>query len=126
MKRFYIAVALLVIAVAASSVCFYTFNRKIEALYTATEELLIETQQGKATAQKRKMDDLLALWEKSTVALHMLTMHHGMEEIELNILSLPDFWECEDREGFQEACIRAKEQLKNLQDSERVALKNIF
>lgn len=127
MKRFVIAIVLLVFSISVCGFCFWYYNRTVSELQAALDAALQATENEATEQVQQETEALLQLWEEKGGILHILAMHRELEEVELNILSLPDHLDVDDSlELYREACIRAKEQLNNLRDSEQVALRNIF
>ena len=126
MKRTAVAVFLLAAAVALSAWSGHLFRREMNALLQSVEEIVDCAETEPDEALNKKTGDLLRQWEKSSVILHSLVMHEGMDELEEDITSLPMIIEHSDREEFKIKCIEAINQIKNLLNAEKINIENIL
>ena len=126
MKRTAAAVILLSFAVFLSLWSGYVFRREMQSLLHSVEEIIECTETESDTVLNKKTGDLLSKWNKSSVILHSLVMHEGMDELEENITALPDIIEHSDRDEFRMKCIEAINQIKNLLNAEKISIENIL
>lgn len=126
MKRTAAAVFLLAAAIAVSAWSGYIFKREMNGLLYSVEEIIDCAETYSDTALNKKTEDLLAQWEKSSVILHSLVMHEGMDELEEDITALPMIIEHSDRDEFKNKCIEAINQIMNLLNAEKIKIENIF
>ena len=126
MKRTAAAVLLLTAAVILSVWSGYAFKKEMNALLHSLEEIIdiSETEPDKILTEK--VDLLLGQWQESSVILHSLVMHEGMDELEEDITALPMIIKHSDRDEFRIKCIEAINQIKNLLNSEKIQIENIL
>lgn len=98
----------------------------MNALLHSVEEIIDCAETESDTILNKKTGDLLRQWEKSSVILHSLVMHEGMDELEEDITSLPMILEHSDRDEFKIKCIEAINQITNLLNAEKVRIENIL
>lgn len=126
MKRTAAAIFLLTAAVAISAWSGFIFKREMKALLRSVEEIIDCAETDSDSVLNKKTGDLLRQWEKSSVILHSLVMHEGMDELEEDITSLPMLIEHSDREEFKIKCIEAINQIMNLLNAEKINIENIL
>lgn len=126
MKRTAAAVFLLAVAVLISVWSGHIFKREMNALLHSVEEIIDCAETDSDIILNKKTEDLLRQWEKSSVILHSLVMHEGMDELEEDITALPMIIEHSDREEFKIKCIEAINQITNLLNAEKVKIENIL
>lgn len=126
MKRTAAAVFLLAAAVALSAWSGHLFRREMNALLHSVEEIVDCAETDSDETLNKKTGDLLRQWEKSSVILHSLVMHEGMDELEEDITSLPMMIEHSDREELKLRCIEAINQITNLLNAEKVRIENVL
>lgn len=126
MKRTAAAVILLAFAVLISVWSGHIFKREMNFLLVSIEEIIDCAETEPDIILSKKTGDLLRKWEKSSVILHSLVMHEGMDELEENITALPIIIEHSDREEFKKKCIEAINRIENLLNAEKVRTENIL
>ena len=126
MKRTAAAVILLSFAVFLSLWSGYVFRREMSSLLYSVEEIIDCAETEPDIILIKKTGDLLRKWEKSSVILHSLVMHEGIDELEENITALPIIIEHSDREEFKKKCIEAISRIENLLNAEKVRTENIL
>ncbi|MBQ2904339.1 MAG: DUF4363 family protein [Clostridia bacterium] len=126
MKRTAAAVILLAFAVFLSLWSGYVFRREMSSLLYSVEEIIDCAETENDLILNKKTGDLLRKWEKSSVILHSIVMHEGMDVLEENITALPIIIEHSDREEFKLKCIEAINQIENLLNAEKISIENIL
>lgn len=126
MKRFVVAIVLLVFAISISVGSEIIFSKKTEVLIESMGELLHTVDTGDRKVIKEKLDTVMSNYERSEKILHVLLNHTSLDEIEININSLNEFLSADDMDSFRESCTQALRQLENLQGASKLTVENIF
>ena len=98
----------------------------MSSLLYSVEEIIDCAETENDLILNKKTGDLLRKWEKSSVILHSIVMHEGMDVLEENITALPIIIEHSDREEFKLKCIEAINQIENLLNAEKISIENIL
>ena len=126
MKRTAAAVFLLTFAVLLSLWSGSIFRREMNALLYSIEEIIDASETDSDESLSKKAENLLTQWQKSSIILHSLVMHEGMDELEEDITALPLIIEHSDRDEFRMKCIEAINQIENLLNAEEIKIENIL
>lgn len=126
MKRTAVAVFLLATAIFLSVWSGHVFKREMNGLLYSVEEIIDSAETDPDEILNKKTEDLLRQWEKSSVILHSLVMHEGMDELEENITALPMILEHADRDEFKNKCIEAINRIMNLLNAEKINIENVL
>lgn len=126
MKRTAAAVFLLSFAVLLSLWSGSVFRREMNSLLYSIEAIIDTADSDSDEELSKKTKNLLVQWQKSSVILHSLVMHEGMDELEEDITSLPIIIEHSDRKEFKSKCIEAINQIENLLNAEKIRIENIL
>ena len=126
MKRVAAAVLLLSTAVLLAVWSGNIFKSHMNTLLYSLEEITDCAETCSDEELSKKTEDLLRQWKKSSVILHSLVMHEGMDELEEDIIALPMIIEHSDRDEFKIKCIEAVNRIKNLLNAEKIKIENIF
>lgn len=126
MKRAIAAVILFLMAVLLIIWSDYAFNKELNSVSASLTEIVECAETCSDEFLKEKIDALLSQWEHSSVLLHSLILHEGMDQLEQNITALPLLAEFSDRNELQKSCIEAINQIKNLSEAEKLSIENIL
>ncbi|MBQ2774420.1 MAG: DUF4363 family protein [Clostridia bacterium] len=126
MRRFVVALVLLILAICISVGSEVVFFRNTQALINSMTELLRVVDTGNREEVKEKLDTVMKKYESSQKVLHILLIHRSLDEIEININSLGEFLSADDMESFRQSCTEALRQLENLQGASKLTVENIF
>lgn len=126
MKRAAAAVVLFFAAVSLTVWSDYAFNKELDTVSESLNEIVEFAEYCSDELLKEKIDALLSQWEHSSVLLHSLILHEGMDQLEQNITALPLLAEYSDRNELQKSCIEAINQIKNLSEAEKLSVENIL
>lgn len=126
MKRAAAAVVLFFAAVSLTVWSDYAFNKELDTVSASLNEIVEFAEYCSDELLKEKIDALLSQWEHSSVLLHSLILHEGMDQLEQNITALPLLAEYSDRNELQKSCIEAINQIKNLSEAEKLSVENIL
>ncbi len=126
MKRAAAAVVLFFAAVSLTVWSDYAFNKELDTVSASLNEIVECAESCSDELLKEKIDALLSQWEHSSVLLHSLILHEGMDQLEQNITALPLLAEYSDRDELQKSCIEAINQIKNLSEAEKLSIENIL
>lgn len=126
MIRTVAAILLLSSAVFLSTWSCYTLNKELNTLLYSVEETLYTAETKNDSSLKIRTEKLLGQWQKSSVILHSLSMHEGIDELEECIIALPLIIEHHNRDEFKSECIEAINRIKNLLNSEKIRIENIL
>ncbi len=126
MKRALTAFFLLTVAILLSIWSSHIFKREMSGLLYSINEIIDKVDTDSDEALRKRTDLLLAEWKKSSVFLHSLVMHDGMDELEENITALPMIIEHSERDDFKKKCIEAVNQIENLMNAEKIKIENIL
>lgn len=126
MKRAAAAVVLFFAAVSLTVWSDYAFNKELDTVSASLNEIVEFAEYCSDELLKEKIDALLSQWEHSSVLLHSLILHEGMDQLEQNITALPLLAEYSDRNELQKSCIEAINQIKNLSEAEKLSIENIL
>lgn len=126
MKRAAAAVILFFAAVSLTVWSDYAFNKELDTVSESLNEIVECAENCSDELLKEKINTLLSQWEHSSVLLHSLILHEGMDQLEQNITALPLLAEYSDRDELQKSCIEAINQIKNLSEAEKLSIENIL
>lgn len=126
MKRALTAFFILTVAILLSIWSSHIFKREMGGLLYSINEIIDNVDTDSDEALRKRTDLLLAEWKKSSVFLHSLVMHDGMDELEENITALPMIIEHSERDEFKKKCIEAVNQIENLMNAEKIKIENIL
>lgn len=126
MKRALTAFFLIAIAIFLSIWSSHIFKREMDGLLYSINEIINNVDTDSDEALHERTDFLIAKWKKSSVFLHSIVMHDGMDELEENITALPMMIEHSNRDEFKKKCIEAVNQIKNLMNTEKIKIENIL
>lgn len=126
MKRVAAASVLLLIAISTAAVTHFAFNSELEKLSASIEALIDCSETCSDEKLKAETEKVLAEWKHSSVLLHSLVVHEGMDELEQNLTSLPLIIAHSDRDEYRLKCIEAINQIENLINAEKLNLENIL
>lgn len=126
MKRTIVAVVLLLSAVSLTLWSGHVFRTELNSLTASLNEIIDCSENCSDETLNQKINKLLFQWQHSSVLLHSLVLHEGMDEIEQNITSLPLLAEHSSRDELRNKCIEAINQIKNLSEAEKLSIENIF
>lgn len=126
MKRALTAFFLITVAILLSIWSSHIFKREMDGLLYSINEIINNVDTDSDEALHERTDFLIAKWKKSSVFLHSIVMHDGMDELEENITALPMMIEHSNRDEFKKKCIEAVNQIKNLMNTEKIKIENIL
>ena len=102
------------------------FTQELNSLSASLTELIECSEFCSDKILEEKIATLLSEWKSSSVLLHSLILHEGMDQLEQNITALPMIAEHADRDLLRENCIEAINQIKNLLEAEKLSIENIL
>lgn len=126
MKRFVIAVSMILVVVAASVSVNIAFERKIGQLISGLTDLFEAANTVDDEALLEATKDYNRLWEKNSVFIHTIIIHRGMDEAEQRVTGLEMHLKAGNRDEYKTACIEAINELKSIGRAEKLLPENIL
>lgn len=120
MKRFFIALALLVTIISGTVFTSFTAGKKLEESGSA---VLACAEKG---ADSQKIKEAIRVWEKNRKFLFAVTFHDDFSEIEGKITELEYYSSHPDSEKSSKISYETGMMLKELAEDFYVTLENIF
>lgn len=126
MKRLLASLLLMISAVSATAYARKNFLDEIDKLSESIQNVIEISEKGTDSELMESIDILQRKWHSSGKILHILINHGEMDEAEQDITALKETVSYADRKELRLKCIEALNQLKNLRESEKISLENIF
>ena len=125
MKRFVIAVCILITTVAFSIYGYFSICSRIDSVITLMQtdrELTVSQNKIEASRTKEILDE----WENHETFLVSMLTHYELEEVEMGIRCLKDYMNQNLMEEYLETLNECINQLTHVKETELPDLKNIF
>ncbi len=126
MKRIYIALALLIIAVTVGIFEMFYVTNKIDEL---NEEIISADNLVKSENYEGAKDVLASAeskWQKNLSIFDILLIHDYVDEISVNLSSMRSYVATQSNENYLAESEGIKKQLTSIKDSELVQIENIL
>ncbi len=125
MKRFIIAIILLLVTLTGSIGFHIITNKKINELILLMEKDRIFTVADTA-ADKSRTEAISEMWDKHEVYLGCVLTHHELENFETGLMCLENYMLQGNTEEYIKTLNECLNQLYHIRETEKVDIKNIF